>query len=79
MDASTWEVLKALINWAVVPLVGAIMYFVKKNITRIEIVEQEVREQKTRTAVIESKVDDIRDDLKEIKRNVEKLVDRVPQ
>lgn len=72
----TWEVVKAILHYAVYPLVGAAGFIMKKHIERIDAVEKDLNETKVRTSVIESKVDDIRDDIKEIKRNVEKLVDR---
>lgn len=48
----------------------------RKQYDRLNKVEVDLSKQITRTAVMESKVNDIRDDIKEIKRNVEKLVDR---
>lgn len=71
-----WEIVKAVLQYAVYPLVGAVGFIMKKHIERIDAVEKDLNETKTRTSVIESKVDDIRDDIKDIKRNVEKLVDR---
>lgn len=71
-----WDILKTLSSWIIMPLIGGLMYFVRKSFNRLEKMEEEVQEQKIKTAVIESKVDDIRDDIKEIKYNVERLVDR---
>lgn len=76
MESEVFEVLKTFVTLIVVPLVGGIMYFIKKNFKRLDKVEEDMQEQKTRTAVIESKVDDIRDDIKDIKQGVEKLVER---
>lgn len=45
-------------------------------IGRFDMVEQDLQKEKTKIAVIESKVDDMRNDIKDIKKNVEKLVER---
>lgn len=71
-----WDIAKSIVSWALLPLVGGMTYFIRKNFERLDKMELELQDQKTKTAVIESKVDDIRDDIKDIKRNVEKLVDR---
>jgi hypothetical protein len=51
-------------------------FFIRKYIHRVDTVEKKQSEHSVKIAVIESKVDDMRDDIKEIKHNVERLVDR---
>ncbi len=51
-------------------------FFMRKQIARVDKVETAVNEQSTRLAVVESKVDDIRTDIKDIKQNVQRLVER---
>ncbi len=67
MDDGIFGVLKAVTDYLVIPLAGGLFFFMKKYIKRIEIVEGELQDTKTRTSVIESKVDDLRDDIKDIK------------
>lgn len=74
----TWELAKALLYYAVYPLVMGVMYFMKQHMKRVDDIERQLVETKVKTAVIESKVDDVRDDIKEIKDNVQKLVERRP-
>lgn len=76
MDSSVWEIIKASMQWIVLPLMGSALYFVRKYISRVDGLTIQVHELEVRTSVIESKIDDIRDDLKEIKMGVLKLVDR---
>lgn len=76
MENGLWELLKGLIQWMLVPAVTALAFFVRKYIQRIEVMEQQVKDIEIRTAVVESKIDDIREDLKEIKHGVNRLIDR---
>lgn len=71
-----WEIIKDLIEYAIYPALIGMAYFVRKNFDRLDRVEETSSVQNTRLAVVESKVDDIRNDIKDIKRNVEKLVER---
>ncbi len=52
------------------------MYFFKRFHHRIDSLEKNVNTLDTRTTIVETKIDDIRDDIKEIKRGVERLIDR---
>jgi hypothetical protein len=71
-----WDLIKLIIQFAIYPVFAIVVWFMRKQYDRLDKVEVDLGKQITRTAVIESKVDDIRDDIKEIKRNVAKLVDR---
>ncbi len=76
MELSAWDIIRSTVQWLILPLVAGLTYFVKKHMHNVDRLDQQVREIEVRTAVVESKINDIRDDLKEIKRGVEKLVDR---
>jgi hypothetical protein len=101
MDGSAWDIIRSIMQFLVLPLIGVVGYFFKStNIrldrldedmalskTRIAIVEVKVDRRldnleldvvdgKTRLSVVETKVDDVREDIKEIKRGIEKLIDR---
>jgi len=76
IDASVWDIVKTLLQFLVFPIVGVVSYFVKQNLTRIDSMETSLREAETRLSVVESKIDDIREDLKEIKHGINRLIDR---
>lgn len=72
---TTWEILRTTIP-LILAVGGGFWFFVRKYIHKVDRVENEQSKQHTRIAVIESKVDDMREDIKEIKHNVERLLDR---
>jgi chaperonin cofactor prefoldin len=74
MDSSIWEVIKASMQWVVLPLVGSSLYFVRKYISRVDELSTQVHDLDVRTSVVESKIDDIRDDIKDIKTGVRSLL-----
>ncbi len=76
VETSVWEIIKAAVQWLLVPAVASLAFFVRKYIHRIDHMEQQVKDIEIRTAVVESKIDDIREDLKEIKHGVNRLIDR---
>ncbi len=73
-----WDLIRGVLYYAVYPLVMGLVYFMRSHIQKVNEIEKDLQDTKTRTAVIESKVDDVRDDIKEIKENVQKLVERRP-
>lgn len=76
MDLGIWEIIKSLLQLLVFPIVAGLAYFFRKYIHKVDKMEADIRDIEIRTAVVESKIDDIRDALREIKRGVEKLIDR---
>lgn len=76
MDSSFFDLAKAGLQFVILPIAGVAAHFYKKTHKRIEDLESISKHQEIRTAVMESQINDMRDDLKEIKRGVEKLVDR---
>ncbi len=72
----SWELLKDIVEYAIYPALMVVAFFMRKQIARVDKVEAAVNEQNTRLAVVESKVDDIRTDIKDIKQNVQRLVER---
>lgn len=77
MENDIWELVRATLQWAIFPCIAAIAYFVRKYIGRVDLMESRVSDLEVRTSVIESKIDDIRDDVKDVKRGIEKLLDRL--
>lgn len=75
-DPGMWDLFKSLLQWLLLPLIAALGYFFKTANRRIHKLEDDMISSKTRIAVIESKIDDIREDIKDIKRGVDKLVER---
>lgn len=77
IEHGIWEVLKATLQWVAAPLAALLAYIGKKYIARIEMVEKEIHELKTRQAVVEEQVKDIREDIKHlvtVVREVEKTI-----
>lgn len=72
----TWELIKEFITYAIYPALLVIAFFMRRHIARVDKVEEAVNVQNTRLAVVESKVDDIRNDVRDIKQNVQRLVER---
>lgn len=76
IDPNIWDVIKSITQFLILPLLMCLGYFFKKAHIRLDRLEEDMTNTKTRIAVVESKIDDIRDDIKEIKHGVEKLVER---
>ncbi len=70
------SILATILQYAIAP-VGAFLFWLhKKSTGRIDNIERRVANVERSTAVIEAMIDNIREDLREIKRGIEKLVDR---
>ncbi len=76
MSLDAWDMLKSVVDWLVIPAVGGLSFFMRRHVKKVEDIEKRITFAEVRVAVIESKIDDIRDDIKEIKEGVTKLVDR---
>ena len=76
MDADLWKTINSILGFLSVSSLTVFTYFLRKYIHRIESTEQQVKDIEVRTAVVESKIDDIREDLREIKYGVNRLIDR---
>lgn len=70
------DVLKLLFQYAVAPLAAFVFWVYKKQHIKVEKLEQRITNVETATAVIKVMVDSIHEDIREIKRSIEKLVDR---
>jgi chaperonin cofactor prefoldin len=77
MEQGLWEVVKAAVQWLVLPLVGAIAYFFRKYIQRVENVEKRISEMEIRMAVVENNIAHMRKDIEGIKKGVDKILDRL--
>lgn len=66
MDHSIYDVIHDFIQWMILPVIGSFAYFVRKYITRLEDVEKQVNILNTKTAVIESKLDGIKEGVDEL-------------
>lgn len=71
------SVIKAAFEWAILPLVGAVAYFFRKYITRVEKVESRIHNIEVRMAVFEANIVHIRKDIEDIKKGVEKILDKL--
>lgn len=61
MDNPTWDIIKDFCQWLILPILGSAAFVVRKYITRLEDVERQVNILTTKTAVIETKLDTIKD------------------
>lgn len=77
MEDSMWTVVKAAVEWLVLPLFGAIAYFFRKYIQRVEAVERRLNKMEIRVAVVENNIAHIRQDVEAIKKGVEKILDKL--
>ncbi len=75
MDFHIDDILKLLLQSVILPVLGGIAYFFKRFHHRIDSLEKDVDTLDTRITIVETKIDDIRDDIREIKRGVERLID----
>lgn len=70
------EILKLLLQYAIAPLAAFCVYTYKKQSLKVDKLEERISSVETSTAVIRVMVDAIHQDIRDIKRNIEKLVDR---
>lgn len=71
------DVIKLILQYAVAPLGAFVVWTYKKQHQKVDKLEDRIASVETSTAVIQVKVDSIHEDIREIKRSIEKLVDRV--
>ncbi len=69
-------ILHGLLQYAIAPLAAFCLYTYKKQALKVDKLEERVASVETSTAVIKVMVDSIHQDIREIKRSIEKLVDR---
>lgn len=70
------EILKLILQYAIAPLGAFVVYTYKKQALKVDKLEERIASVETSTAVIKVMVDAIHQDIRDIKRNIEKLVDR---
>lgn len=75
MDNS-WEIIKLLLQYAFAPLAAFLVWTYKKQHNRVDKLEYRVGEVEKSTAVTQVMIDNIREDIREIKHGISKLVDR---
>lgn len=70
-------VIKSTVEWLILPLVGAVVFFFKKYIQRVELVEKRLAEMEVRMAVVENNIAHIKRDVEDIKKGIEKILDKL--
>lgn len=70
------DIIHGLLQYAIAPLAAFCIYTYKKQSLKVDKLEERVSSIETSTAVIRVMVDSIHQDIREIKRSIEKLVDR---
>ena len=76
MDSSVLEAVKALKQNAIAPLGAFFIWTYKKHQSKVEQLEHRISQVEKSTAIIQVMVDHIRDDIKDIKAGIDKLVSR---
>lgn len=79
MDPATIITIKAIMTYATGPIVGLFAWMGKRLHNRIDTLESNLYEMDKVQAVHESKVKDIKEDVREINRKLDKILDRVSQ
>jgi predicted Na+-dependent transporter len=77
IEAGVWQVIKGVVEWLFLPLVGGIAYFFRKYIQRVELVESKISKLEIRIAVVEVHIAHIRKDIEGIKKGVDKILDKL--
>ncbi len=70
------DLLNMVLQFAIAPVGAYFFYVYKKQTSRIEELDKRVASIETSTAVIKVVVENIKDDIREIRHGIEKLVDR---
>lgn len=70
------EVVKMFLQYAVAPLAAFFVWTYKKHHTRVDQLEKRLSQVEKSTAIIQVMVDHIKDDIREIKQGINKLIDR---
>lgn len=76
MDNNILEVVKLVLQYAVAPLAAFFIWMYKKQHTRVDKLEERIIGTEQSVAVIKVMIDNIKDDIREIKHGITKLVDR---
>lgn len=77
VDNNIWEVVKALLQYAIAPLGAFLIWSFKKHQAKVDSLEQRISQVEKSTAIIQVMVDHIRDDIKDIKAGIDKLISRI--
>lgn len=76
MAAEWLELCKVILQYAIAPMVAIVAYMFKKQQLKIEELERRVGDTEKLTAILNVKMDGMKEDLKDIKRNLSRLVDK---
>lgn len=81
-EIGIWEVAKTIVGWMVIPLSGLLAFVMrdyKKHQQRLDNVEKRLAHTEMLVKVIEVKLDDVKDDIKEIKMIISKIFDMLQE
>lgn len=80
MDSVTWAAIKDIASFLWIPLGAFMTYYVnreKESKRKVEETEQRITFVEGQVKILEIQVSGIKDDLQEVRRGVEKLVDKL--
>ncbi len=70
----TWDLLKQLMNWVIVPVIGFLGWNYKKHVEKIDELEQQIHSMKVENAIIKTELHNITKMLDELKVMVNLLL-----
>lgn len=74
---SFFAVGKDILNLIILPLLSVLAYFCRDHFSRVKALEADLADMKTEVAVNKAVVIEIKDDIKDIKSGIDRLVSRV--
>lgn len=77
METSLWDIIRTILQFAVAPVIGMFVWMFKKQQEKHENLELRMTSVEKATAILEVQISTIKEDIKEIKQGVNKLVDRL--
>ena len=70
------HILELIMKFAIAPVLGFVWYFHRRNINKVDNIETRVSILEKDVAVMASTITGMREDIREIRRGVEKLISR---
>ncbi len=71
------DLLSMALQYAIAPLAGFVLWIYKSQHSKVDAMDKRVADLEKQSAVLGAIVDTIREDIKDIKRGIEKLVERI--
>jgi len=76
IEGGVWHIIETVLKYAIAPMIAMFFWMFKKHDKKVQSLEARVNILEKDTAVVKSKLDDIKEDIREIKKGIDKLIDR---